>query len=75
MIKTTKQRAEEFVQKWFGANHVAYTTMVEQLTLSFKEHARDQRHACVESTTGPTAKYDGISDVQCVVMNTRAPGE
>jgi hypothetical protein len=69
MMLTARQRAEDFLKLWLGENHHTYGAMVGQLTLSFKMHARDQRHLCTEAVIGD------IVESAIMNMNTRVPGE
>lgn len=54
------------------------------LALSFKEHARDQRHLCAEEVSHLAALYDGplnlvsrgyAEEAQRLLTHTKAPGE
>jgi hypothetical protein len=72
-MKAAADRAAEFLAVF---DLHAEAAVLGALTLSFKEHARDQRHLCAEAVTSAepfTARLG--PDYHAVVMNTRAPGE
>lgn len=71
---TARERAEEFMKN-FGRSLTEglHQEMVQVLELSFKEHARDQRHLCAEQCLRIGA--EGLEmDPYALAMNAPAPG-
>lgn len=80
---TAEQRAHIVVSQHFNNGDMA--SMMEAIILSFKEHARDQRHLCAENILSlqDDVEHEGdcvhdastITSAHQLVMNTKAPGK
>ena len=53
----------------------AYSKWARETELSFKEHARDQRHLCAEATQAALVNFRHKADAHAAVLNAPAPGE
>lgn len=85
-MKTARQRAEElwdflpahtsidlYYKNPFQHQGKGKEAWLRDVELSFKEHARDQRHLCTDAVR--SSAILGIPAVESNVFNTPAPGE
>jgi hypothetical protein len=80
-MKSARERAEELAEFFAPREGWAFSPLAERIEVSFKEHARDQRHLCAEAALtvelyGERPEGSALTrhDAHVAVMNTPAPG-
>lgn len=73
-MKTARKRAYEFLSE-VGYAFPARSDLLDKLELSFKEHARDQRHLCAEQATEEVWDCMTADAIHAAIMNIKTPGE